>query len=248
LINKNFILYIIYNNMPNFLRTPFTYIKTIIIFAPILISSCAILLSAYNFDSKGIFYVIGTLINTFFGWLFARGWPRPKPGMRRSTTTEDAANPNGPKVRRNPAEDLGSVNCSIFGLDANWGIEGLGSTPDSHALFLAFTFIYILLGATENSKGSSSIILLVLLGIFMLLSGAFRTSSMKCCQPWDVLIGWVMGSLIGFGWFACMMLMGDNLNLNVTYFSDPPGNSKCNLSDKEYKCDIIGEDIMGKPT
>ena len=225
--------------MPAFLRTPFTFIKTTIIFAPIFISSCAILLSAYNFDSKGIFYVIGTLINTFFGWLFARVWPHPKPGMRRATRPERDDNPNGPKVRRNPAEDLGSVNCSIFGLDANWGIEGLGSTPDSHALFLAFTFVYILLGATENSKGSSSIILLVLLGIFMLLSGAFRMSSMTCCQPWDVLIGWVIGSLIGIGLIACMMLMGDNLNLNVIYFSDPTGNSKCDLSDKEYKCDII---------
>ena len=233
--------------MPSFLRTPFTFIKTIIIFAPIFISSCAILLSAYNFDSKGIFYVIGTLINTFFGWLFAAVWPHPKPGMRRATPTERTANPNGPKVRRNDNEDLGSVNCYIFGLDANWGIEGLGSTPDSHALFFAFTFVYILLGAIENGKGSSSIIILVLLGIFMLLSGAFRMSSMKCCQLWDVLIGWVIGSLIGFGWFALMMLMGDNFNLNVTYFSDPTGNTKCNLSDKEYKCEIIGEDIMGNP-
>ena len=233
--------------MPSFLRTPFTFIKTIIIFAPIFISSCAILLSTYNFDSKGIFYVIGTLINTFFGWLFAAAWPKPKPGMRRLTDQRDIAANGGREIAPEPGQDLGSVNCYIFGLDANWGIEGLGSTPDSHALFLAFTFVYILLGAIENGKGSSSIIILVLLGIFMLLSGAFRMSSMKCCQPWDVLIGWVIGSLIGFGWFALMMLMGDNFNLNVTYFSDPTGNSKCNLSDKEYKCDIIGEDIMGKP-
>jgi len=226
--------------MPNFIRTPFTYIKTIIIFAPILISTCAILLSAYNFDSKGIFYVIGALINTFVGWVFSRAWKYPKPGMRRATAAEILDNPDGRKVRPNKGQDLGSVNCYIFGLDANWGIEGLGSTPDSHALFLAFTFIYILLGSIENSKGSGSIILLIILGIFMLLSGAFRMSSMKCCQWYDILIGWFIGSGIGVCWFAAMMLMGDNLNLNVTYFSDPPGNSKCNLSEKEYKCDIIG--------
>lgn len=228
--------------MPSFLRTPFTFIKTIIIFAPIFISSCAILLSAYNFDSKGIFYVIGTLINTFFGWIFSKAWKWPKPGMRRATAGAD-----GPKVVIKPGEDLGSVNCYIFGLDANWGIEGLGSTPDSHALFFAFTFVYILLGAIENGKGSNSIMLLTILGIFMLLSGIFRASSMKCCHLWDIFIGWFIGLMIGFGWFACMMLMGDNMNSNITYFSDPPGNSKCNLSEKEFKCDIIGEDIIGKP-
>ena len=227
--------------MPSFLRTPFTYIKTIIIFAPIFISSCAILLSAYNFDLKALGYLSGLILNTFLGWIFSRAWQWPKPGMRRLTTAVEIAANRGRKIAPANNQDLGSVNCYIFGLDANWGVEGLGSTPDSHALFLAFTFVYILLGSIENSKGSSSIGILILLGIFILLSGAFRMSSMKCCNWWDIIIGWVVGAMVGFGWFACMMLMQDNMNLNVTYFSDPPGNSKCNLSEKEYKCDIIGE-------
>ena len=227
--------------MPNLIRTPFTYIKTVIIFAPILISSCAILLSTYNFDFKGLFYVFGIGVNTFFGWLFSRAWPHPKPGMRRLTDQREIADNDGMEIAPNPEEGLGSVNCYIFGLDANWGIEKLGSTPDSHALFLAFTFVYILLGSIENSKGVSSVALLILLGIFMLLSGGFRMSTMKCCKLHDVLIGWFLGAMVGFGWFACAMLIGDNMNQNITYFSDPPGNSKCNLSEKEFKCDIIGE-------
>jgi hypothetical protein len=210
-----------------------TYIKTVVVFAPILISTCAIMLSAYNLDIKGLLYMVGIGINTFIGWCVSQLWSKAKPGMSYIPKGQ----PNAGKARVNRAQDLGSVNCNIFGLNSNWGKHGFGSCPDTHALFLAFTVMYVLLGSIENGGGGSGIS--TLLFLIIILSGGIRIFTMNCCHWEDVFMGWFIGSMVGFGWFAAMRSLELSQKLHITYFNEPTGNTKCNLTDKEYKCDVI---------
>ena len=227
--------------MPNF-RAPMTYIKTVVIFAPILISSCAVLLSAYNLDIKGLLYLVGIGINTFLGWCVSKLWSKAKPGMEYipSTRPDGSRHPQAGQARVKRAQDLGSVNCNIFGLNNNWGKQGFGSCPDTHALFLAFTTIYILLGSIENKGQGAGII--TLLFLISILSGGLRIFTMKCCHWEDIFMGWFLGLIGGFGWFAAMRSLELTQNVHITYFNEPTGNIKCNLSDREYKCDVIDPD------
>ena len=270
--------------MPEFLRSPFTFIKTIIIFAPIIIPFCTILLSAYNSDLKALCYLSGLILNTTLGWLFSKWWRFPRPGFKRKkannrqdqqskkeqknetktqefnetktdtgktdTGTNIGETKNKPKIailrqgtviEKDNQTDLGSINCNIFGLNANWGIEKQGSTPDSHALFFAFTIVYIILCAYENESIHKMWPLVSILFLLTLGSGYFR-SLMKCCRAIDLAIGYLLGAGVAFASFALVILANESNNHNLTYFSEPPGNTKCNLSSSEFKCDIVGDD------
>ena len=210
------------------LRGPYTYLKTLVVFAPILISSGTIFLSAYNFDSKAIAYLIGLVVNIVFGYAVSLIIPWAKPGF-------DYGGANG-TARVVQRDRVGSVNCNIVGTNTSWGKHGYGSCPDTHALFFSFTSIYVLLSTIVN--GGASGWLSALLYLLTILSALFRVMGMNCCRWKDIIIGITVGTIVGWLWFSAVKYTEDTHNLTLTYFNEPPDNEKCNLTNNTYKCNI----------
>ena len=213
------------------LRGPYTYLKTLVVFAPIIISGSSILLSAYNTDLKAIAYILGLGINILFGYGLSLIIPWAKPGM-------DYGGPNG-AARVVQTQSLGSVNCNIVGSDSGWGKQGYGSCPDTHSLFFSFTSIYILLGAVTNGGGSA--FLPSILYFLMILRALFRVMGMNCCKWQDIIIGVVFGTIIGWLWFSAIKYYETKTKTYMTYFNEEPDNSRCNLTNNVYKCNMTNK-------
>jgi hypothetical protein len=210
------------------LRGPFTYLKTLVVFAPILISAGAIFLSAYNTDLKALAYILGLCINILFGYGLSLIIPWAKPGM-------DYGGDNG-TARVVQAQSLGSVNCNIVGSNNGWGKQGFGSCPDTHALFFSFTAIYVLLGVIAN--GAANPFLPSLFYFLMILSAMFRVMGMNCCKWQDIIIGITFGTIIGWLWFSAVKYYETKTKTYMTYFNEPPDNNRCNLTNNVYKCNV----------
>ena len=217
--------------MPGLIRDTITFIKTLVIFLPILISSGTVLLSVYNQDLKSIPFLIFALICMFLGLGISKMWPYARANRVKVSRQQS---PHG--WYYNQQVPPPSITCNIISDGWEWGT--LKSMPDAHALFLAFFTTYIITCGAVNSKNNGLIIAILI--TLTLLSAGFRSAyPMNCSSPQDILMGWFIGIVVGLGAVAACVGIENNSNFRLTYFNEPSDAERCTLGDSEYRCSVV---------
>ena len=190
------------------------YIKFISVLSPIFISFSAVLSSFFNQNLKGIVFVLGALMTTFLGKLISGS------------------------LNRKPPQGMDQW-CNFFatsGLGVDW------SAPGPDAMYLAFTFVYMVSGMIFHRNYNWFLMsgLLVLL-----ISNGFFRMKMRCVQGVDIGIGYLVGAICAIGWYFLMAMFESsafNNQVSLTYFNDVGDDSnKCTLTKKKFKCKKISK-------
>ena len=139
--------------------------------------------------------------------------------------------------------DLDEIDVFLEGNFSNpmfFSTSGLGvewSAPGPDAMYLAFTFVYIVSGMIFHRNYNWFLMsgLLVLL-----ISNGFFRMKMRCVQGVDIGIGYLVGAVCAIGWYFLMAMFESsafNNKVSLTYFNDVGDDgSKCTLTKKKFKC------------
>ena len=131
----------------------------------------------------------------------------------------------------NPTKQRAHDFCDPF--EDPFGAMGGGdiySAPGPHAVFHAFTFVYLALGNMYNPNypGTPFIIFQLIWGILDLV---FRWKS-NCSAPPDILWGLVVGGLMAYGLWSVFYHSSDFGKRNV-YYAQESNAKKCKLNKKQ---------------
>ncbi len=200
------------------------YFDDIMIFftalSPIFISMYLVLESFFNYNARSFFFLTFILITQIIAALI-----RPLIGRKRAWIM-DKGNPTSNRAHDfcTPFEDPFSA----------FGGGELYSAPGPHAVFHAFTFVYLLLGNINNPNhpGTPFICFALIYGIIDLV---FRWKS-SCSAPPDILWGGVIGGLCAWGFFTLFYHTSDFGKKNV-YYAQESYAKKCKLNKKQqFRC------------
>jgi hypothetical protein len=207
-------------------------INNIIIFMtsllPILIGSFFIINSFFNYDLKGIIWLIGLLIASVIKLLVKMGFSSGGFGIHPWIKENRAA-----KVSELPSHDF----CEIFepiGPDSSKKTKAV----DSHAFFHGFTLFYLLSGNDMNPLNSGTGFI-VIYGVLIAIDTLYRLIK-GCAAPlFGVLLGLVLGGILGISWFYLVINVFADGREKVFFGIDPVAK-KCaignSLSKKTFKC------------
>ncbi len=194
------------------------YIRFFTFMVPMFITIAAILESALKQNVKGILYITGALFTMLLGNLTSSSFPN------RVDPTYDPA-------------------CNMFDTGAGgWGT--LYSSPGPHALFYAYTIVYMTLGMFINKNINWPIFTILI--AFTILSAALRiTAPMKCIKPIDLMIGYLGGILCGLAWYVAIYAAENSASptLDLTYFGQASSDREtCSMEkNKAFRCTKVGK-------
>jgi len=207
---------------------PKVYIRFFTFLAPMFMSTAAILDSALNKHLKGMLYVTGVLFTLMIGNLFSSAFPNRVPGIIKGTT------------KRDPSTPLYDPACNIFDIGSNgWGT--MYSSPAPHAMFFAFTLVYVCAGMFIN-KTYNWLIFGIIVSLTLISAFLRLNPPMSCVNPIDILLGYVFGGFLGLGWFAAMYAFENSYkpSLDLTYFNLIQSDKEmCKLEKKSFKCSKV---------
>ena len=212
------------------IRTNITvYIRFFTFLAPMFISAAAIFDSTLNQNIKGIIYVTGALFTMLLGNLLSTSFPNRVPGFLKGTT------------QRDQSRNLYDPACNIFDMGVNgWGT--LYSSPAPHALFFAYSLVYICAGMFIHKNINWFVFSLII--ILMVLSAFLRLNPpMSCANPIDIMLGYIGGTITGLGWYVAMYAIEQSYTptLDLTYFNNMKSDKEmCKLEkNKAFRCTKI---------
>lgn len=176
--------------------------------APLFITCFLIMGSVLNQDVKGLVYLGGILIVAILTVGFKR------------------------LFRVRPPTDYNQEQCQVFNLPP---LVTEFSAPDFNSMFLSFTTLYLLMPMAYGASQMNALLIIILI-IFIIGNGATRYLT-KCNNLMDILIGNLLGSGLGVGYFFAFwatnnkkLLFIDDLNSN---------NVVCNRPSKQtFKCAV----------
>tara|TARA_B100000035_G_scaffold99064_3_gene84050 strand:- start:7775 stop:8611 length:837 start_codon:yes stop_codon:yes gene_type:complete len=147
--------------------------------------------------------------------------------------------------------------CSLFIQPYSNTLYNTFSMPSLNSIFYSFTWVYLLFqgmfeGSSFDLRGDVNIpvvVSIILLGAFMMID-AMKQMSKGCNTAMDITVGTLIGSAIGFGWWALAAFA-----LNPTMYGDKGGSlfffdkksrvKVCSVdSKKRFKC--FYDDNSGK--
>lgn len=173
--------------------------------SPLLIGFFMIMLTIVNQNIKGIIYLAGVLITTILNIFLMNAFQDKIP-------------------------DDAPLTCNIIELPFISQFQ----TPSPTSLFLAFTFIYLLLPMINHSTINYAVIA-TLCGLIAIDSVA-RVSN-KCTSPLGVVLGIVVGLLGGAGWYYMFHGLGYD---ELLYYDEMQSNAVvCSKPKKQtFKCAV----------
>jgi hypothetical protein len=208
---------------------PKVYIRFFTFLSPMFISAAAVLDSALNKNIKGIIYVFGALLTMLLGNLLSSSFPNRVPGILKGTT------------KRDPQKLLYDPACNIFDITSTgWGT--LYSSPAPHALFFAYTLVYLTSGMFINSQINWGIFGMLI--TITVISAYLRlTPPMSCVNPIDIMLGYVGGILCGLIWYIAIYAVENSYAppLDLTYFNTYASDKQvCKWEkNKAFKCSKV---------
>jgi len=186
------------------------FIRFFTIMSPLLISSFALLQSAFNQDIKGVIFLLGAAIIMFLGKWTASLFPNRVPAG-----FDDA--------------------CNIFETgDQGWGTTY--SSPGPHQLFLWYAATYICTGMFVN--GPTNWTLFGVFITLIIASGTIRYWQLKCVNVIDIVLGTVGGATWGLLWYFIISSTENSYDpqLDLTYFNSYTNNPKCTIGSRAFRC------------
>ena len=202
-----------------------------ILLAPTIIMGSSLWETFINPSWKGPIFILGALLTTILGNIISKSFPNRVPGFRHGV-----ALPNNQNVNIKDGTSMFDPGCNlIMNNSGGWGT--FFSTPESHALFFAYAFVYLTAGMFLNAK-----INWLMMGIMIVLtisSGYIRTTSpLLCGRPIDLFFGYIGGIICGGLWYFTMYALENSSTppLDLTYFNSNSDAQKCSLTNKKFVC------------
>lgn len=204
-------------------------IKFYVLMAPMFILSGFLWQTFFTPNLKAPLYILGSLLTTVLGRACSSSFPNRVPGFRKNAKLSDEILTDNSQMF-DPA-------CNIIenGKDG-WGT--FYSSPEPHALFFAFTFVYLTAGMFLNQQFNWYLMGFL---IAVILSSAFfrTTAPLLCANPVDLFFGYTGGIICGLLWYVIIYFL-ENISekpLNLTYFNNTESNAqKCKVEKKKFVC------------
>lgn len=207
-------------------------INNVIIFVtsllPILIGSFFIINSFFNFDLKGLIWLIGLLLASGISMLLKNSMHQLFPEAMHPWIREGRA----AKTDELPSHDF----CEIF--------EPLSQTSkktrfiDSHGFFHGFTWFYLVFGNDMNPLKPGNAFIIVY-AVLMIIDFVYRLVKGCANFKWGILTGFVIGGLLAAGWHAFIVNVFSDGREKI-FFGIDSNVKKCGvqntLSRKTFKC------------
>jgi hypothetical protein len=189
--------------------------------SPIFISTYLVLDSFFQYNARSFFYLAFLLITQIVAALF-----RPLIGRVRPWI----------KSKGKPGKEATHDFCEVFEDPfGKIGNSGIYTAPGPHAVFHAFTFIYLLLGNINNPNRPGTPFICFAF-IYGLLDLVFRWKS-DCSAPIDILWGLVIGGLSAWGLWSLFFHTSKFGKRNV-YYAQESNAKKCKLNKKQqFRCE-----------
>ena len=206
-----------------------TTIRFYVLIAPMIIMGGSLWGAFLNPSWKGPLYVLGALLTTLLGRAFSSSFPNRVPGFKNGAVLGDKILKDGTRMF-DPA-------CNIIEKDSNgWGT--FYSSPEPHALFFAFSIIYLTAGMFINSQHNW--LLFGFLIAMAIASAYLRTSApLLCASNIDLFLGYIGGIICGLLWYVCIYSLENSSSppLDLTYFNNASSSSqKCTMNNKKFVC------------
>ena len=181
------------------------YVRFFTLLLPIIIPIMALFDSVFNSNLKGFIYILGLLLTM--------------------GTALSIASLISTETKQQPDDA-----CNIFD-KGKWGTVNQ-TRPGTHAVMLAYTFAYLLLPMIVNS--TINWWLISTLSLFILLNAGIR-KGLKCTDHIGILCGWLIGGIVGAGWY--LFINNVTGSSNLTYFgAQKSDKQQCSYRNKTFKC------------
>ena len=208
-----------------------TTIKFYVLMAPMFILAGFLWQTFFNPNLKAPLYILGSLITTYLGRICSSSFPNRVPGFKKGAKLSDDILKDGSRMF-DPA-------CNIIenGKDG-WGT--FYSSPESHALFFSFTFVYLTIGMFLNKQFNWYLIGFLI--AVTLTSGFYRTSSpLLCARPVDLFFGYTGGIICGLLWYVLIYSLENSSEkpMDLTYFNSESNGQKCTVKNKKFVCSKV---------
>lgn len=185
--------------------------KIISTLSPFLITFFFLMSSIIDQNLKGFIYLLGVLLSSFLNVFLLQHF-----------SNQDLIN----KERNKP------LTCGL--LELPW-IVPQTSVPCTNTIFHSFTISYLL--SSMNNSGKFNPLLLIFLSIIFIIDIVSRYtpySSKNCTTPIGILLGLVIGTLYGIGWFTLWWALGTK---KLLYNDDLTSNNvKCVKTKQKFIC------------
>ena len=209
-----------------------TTIRFYVLMAPMIILGGALWQTFIEPSWKAPLYILGSLLTTILGRAFSSSFPNRVPGFLKGAVLGGGPIKDGNRMF-DPA-------CNIIEKETGgWGT--FYSSPEPHALFFAFSFIYLTIGMFLNKQYNW--LLIGFLISVTLASGYLRTTAPLLCANYiDLFLGYSGGMICGLLWYVCIYALENSSEkpLDLTYFNSTSSNSqKCKVENKKFVCSKI---------
>tara|TARA_B100000902_G_scaffold236534_1_gene224075 strand:+ start:4440 stop:5078 length:639 start_codon:yes stop_codon:yes gene_type:complete len=192
--------------------------------SPLFISTYLLLSSLFQGNIRGIVFLIGNAIASFFGMGIKAAAKRPRGKLKYLDKYNNQTDANSLP----PAHDF----CDVFE-PAMESLKHYGM-PSSHAVFFGYLLTYLQLGiqSNPNKPGIPFFVLLSVLGGMDLF---FRASS-RCDSGLDIFAGLIIGGAIGAAWFFFVKYLWPDGEKVVYFAKDDVNVEKCKLGKQKFVC------------
>ena len=209
-----------------------TTIRFYVLMAPMIILGGAVWQTFLYPSWKAPLYILGSLLTTLLGRAFSSSFPNRVPGFLKGAVLGKGRIKSGSKMF-DPA-------CNILEKETGgWGT--FFSSPEPHALFFAFSFIYLTMGMFLNNQYNW--LLIGFLILITLASGYLRTSSPLLCANYiDLFLGYSIGMVCGLLFYIIVYSIENmpDTPLDLTYFNSTSSDSqKCKMENKKFVCSKV---------